>query len=191
MKGDSLWYRFLTQWPGLGLEVWHGSGDPIERGLRCCIASSSCAAEPGWGAEPSSSGAGGDLRRSSSFGCGAFCGGRVADHSGLGVALQLGRAGGLEGPQGSGSALQTERGATRGAGGGSGERSGPGDPRRGALASLRPGGMASRPVRRVVGSDDGRTGVASHGLCQAVCAPAPLCPGRRRPGGVQKNPPNA
>ena len=57
---------------------------------------------------------------------------------------------------------------------------------RGAVAALRPGGMASGPVRRIVGTDDGRAGAAPDGLRQALGAPVPLCPGRRCLGGVQK-----
>jgi len=55
------------------------------------------------------------------------------------------------------------------------------------LASLRLGDLALGPVRHLVGSDDGRTGVAPDGLRQAFCAPAPLCSGPGRPGGVQDN----
>ena len=45
---------------------------------------------------------------------------------------------------------------------------GPGDPRCGALASLRPGPVAPGAVRRVVGTDDGRAGVAPDRLRQAL-----------------------
>ena len=46
---------------------------------------------------------------------------------------QRGRPGRFAGPQGVGSAIQAERGAARGVGRDCGERSGPGDPRRGAV----------------------------------------------------------
>ena len=102
-------------------------------------------------------------------------------------ALQRGRPGRFAGPQGVGSAIQAERGAARGVGRDRRDRSGPGDPRRGAVAALRPGGMAAGTVRRIVGTDDGRAGAAPDGLRQALGAPVPLCPGSGRGGGVQKN----
>ncbi len=43
------------------------------------------------------------------------------------------------------------------------ERPGPCSPRRGSVAALRSGGMASGAVRRVVGGDDGRAGAAPDG----------------------------
>ena len=57
---------------------------------------------------------------------------------------------------------------------------------RGAVAALRPGAVAPGAVRRAVGGDDGQARTAPDRLRQAFGAPAPLCPGRRCLGGVQK-----
>ena len=130
-------------------------------------------AEPGQCAEPSPSGAWGDLRWSLPFGCGPLSG----------VGLQIIRdwvlrfnAEGPEGLKNRKPPLQTERGAARRAGGDCRERPRSRDPWCGALAA--PGGLAQGAVRHLPGGDDSWAGAAPDGLCEAVRPSTPLCPGR-------------
>ena len=134
------------------------------------------AGEPGRRAGAAPTGAGGDPRWRHADGSGADRRGRAADRAGLGAALQCGRSGRADRPQGARQGADAD-GEQRAALARVVE-AGP-EPWRdgGALAADRPGAMAVGGVPGVGERGDGRAGAAGARLPQAVGAAAALRPG--------------
>jgi hypothetical protein len=169
-----------------GPEPWRDQG-----GLRGGRSAEACEGEPGCPTDAAASGAGGDLRRRLPYGggTGRWC--HLADHPGLGAAVQRGGPAGADRPQGARKACApaggTSRGARRGRRGGAEAVSRWG----GSLAPRRPRAVALGALRAFGQSADPGPGVAGDGLCQALRPAAALRAGSGGRGPVQKSLPDA
>jgi hypothetical protein len=163
----------------------------LRGGLRGGRSAEACEGEPGCPADAAASGAGGDLRRRLPYGGGTRRWCHLADHPGLGAAVQRGGPAGADRPQGARKACApaggTSRGARRGRRGGAEAVSRWG----GSLAPRRARAVALGALRAFGQSADPGPGVAGDGLCQALRPAAALRAGSGGRGPVQKSLPDA